>query len=55
MAEQPNQASNESEHAEIAGVSGVMDLEAVRKIKELCQRYGKEQLKELLEDMTKAA
>lgn len=44
-----------SEHIDLAGVSGPIDMETVRKIKELVQRYGKETLKEIVDDTAKAA
>jgi hypothetical protein len=55
MAEQRNQMDDEPEQVEIAGVSGPIDLETVRKIKDLVRRYGKETLQEIVDQTAKAA
>lgn len=55
MAEERYQNGDRSEQVEIAGVSGPIDMETVRKIKELVERYGKETLQEIVDETTRAA
>lgn len=52
MAEQHD---DQAEQIEIAGLSGPIDMETVRKIKELVRRYGKETLNEIVDESAEAA
>lgn len=47
MAEQPDQTP-ETEKIQLEGMPSCIDVETLRKLKELCQRYGKDRVKQMI-------